>query len=64
MSDGMETYRAYLSARHLADALLAAHHDRAGRKHHLREAQQELAETRERIGIAVTAITAPADAPA
>lgn len=64
MSDGMEIYRAYLSAQNLAERLHAAHHNERNREHHLHEAVREIAETRERIGIAVTAITAPADAAA
>lgn len=66
MSDGMDIYRAYLSAQKLAEGLLAAHHDKAGRKHHLTYAAKEILETRDRIEIAVTSITsasAPPDAP-
>lgn len=67
MSDGMETYRAYLSAQKLAEALLAAHHDKDGRGYFLRAATAEITEASERISLAIRSTTQASsghDAPA
>lgn len=53
MNDGMEIYRAYLSAQKLAEELLAAHHDRHARKHFLEAASKELNTARDRLDTAI-----------